>query len=298
MVRLLLVDPEFGDEITIWAPLECLEWADEHWYRTLPELAERRRMGVEGLAVDLATTRYIITARRCLVSLLCFLRLFPPAAPAADRSSVPYLLRRMTAEGLRDILKLVSSSYGDKDTSFMEAMDAALVMGSTSPFTAGAGAGMGPMAGATGSMFPSTLAPSISMNLQSPASPERAGLPTSASALLGSPPGAGGFMARSTTQHSFLNVATGAPLVTGLSPFGTPNPSPMHGQGHMPAGLTLSLPLAYSSLPFTMPSNTLGVGQDIWTLIRILLLGASGLKPIGALGAIGGASRSIDSPQV
>ena len=65
--------PDTAHSSLVWLPIEAVEWDDAAITHRLPELNSRRFQGLAGLALDVASSQFILYARRCVLLLLFIL---------------------------------------------------------------------------------------------------------------------------------------------------------------------------------------------------------------------------------
>ena len=103
-VRLRLVDVDSAAVSSVWLPLAACEWDDTNIIHELPELNSRRFQGISGLALDVASSEFILYARRCVLLLLYTL--------SRAKGGKMELIRNLNANVFVRIVKLAAADAG------------------------------------------------------------------------------------------------------------------------------------------------------------------------------------------
>ena len=69
-VLMAFIDPDTAHVSSVWLPIAACEWDDSAIIHQLPELNNRRFQGLAGLALDVASSEFILYARRCVLLIL------------------------------------------------------------------------------------------------------------------------------------------------------------------------------------------------------------------------------------
>ena len=100
-VLLSFTHPDTGHASSQWLPLDACEWEDAAISHQLPELSTRRFQGLAGLALDVASSEFILYARRCVLLLLYVL--------SCEKKAKVELIRNLNASVFVRILKLAAA---------------------------------------------------------------------------------------------------------------------------------------------------------------------------------------------
>ena len=103
-VGLRLVDADSAAVSSVWLPLAACEWDDTSIIHELPELNSRRFQGISGLALDVASSEFILYARRCVLLLLYTL--------SRAKGGKMELIRNLNANVFVRIVKLAAADAG------------------------------------------------------------------------------------------------------------------------------------------------------------------------------------------